>query len=443
MEEETEPGTISYDEAKKLACHKDSQVRKALAARADVMPEILYFLADDPSPEVRRTIAENAAAPRRADVLLARDSDESVRSRLARKIASIAPELSEKERDRIGQMTFEALDILARDQMTRVRQILSEALKDVANAPPEVIRRLARDAEQVVAGPVLENSPVLTDEDLLEIIAEGAVSWALSAISRRQVVSEAVCDAVVSTQDEEAVSVLLGNHSAQIREETLDLIVERAPAVKTWHAPLVRRPALPAKAARRLADFVADSLLKVLAERENFDPETTFALRDEVRRRLDGGEADKADTESATGKAEGKEAADSPSSPSAASSIDTVLALKKSGELSASTVLDALSAGDLNFVVAALSVLADMPANVAEKIVAMQSAKGIVALAWRAGIPAHSMPQLQSQLGRVHPERIIRAKDPSEYPMTGEEMRWQLDFFYQLVSKQQATADPD
>ena len=434
MQKEAGQETISYDEAKKLARHEDSHVRKALAARVDVMPEILYFLADDPSPDVRRTIAENVATPRRADVLLARDSDESVRSRLAAKIANIAPELSEHQRDRIGRMTFEALDILARDQMTLVRQILSEALKDVTNAPPEVIRRLARDAERVVAGPILQYSPVLTDEDLLEIIAEGAVSWALSAISSRSVVSEAVCDAIVSTQDEEAVGILLGNQSAQIREETLDLIIDRAPAVEAWHDPLVRRPALPATAARRLAEFVAESLLKTLAERENFDRETTTALRNEVRRRLDESGADKLGAEVVSGAGDGSEAAEGPSVPSAASSIDTVVALKKSGELRASTVLDALSAGDLNFVVAALSVLADMPAAVAEKIVAMQSAKGIVALGWRAGIPAHAMPQIQSQLGRIHPERIIRAKDPSEYPMTGEEMRWQLDFFYQLVN---------
>jgi uncharacterized protein (DUF2336 family) len=64
-------------------------------------------------------------------------------------------------------MAYEALDALARDQVIRVRRILSEALKDVADAPPEVIRRLASDVELVVSGPVLQYSPVLTEEDLL------------------------------------------------------------------------------------------------------------------------------------------------------------------------------------------------------------------------------------------------------------------------------------
>ena len=56
--------------------------------------------------------------------------------------------------------------------MARVRRIVAEALKDVANALPEVINRLARDTEIVVSGPILESSPVLTDDDLLAIVSE-------------------------------------------------------------------------------------------------------------------------------------------------------------------------------------------------------------------------------------------------------------------------------
>ena len=41
--------TIGYDEAKRLARDGDPAVRAHLAARDDVWPEILYFLAEDDS----------------------------------------------------------------------------------------------------------------------------------------------------------------------------------------------------------------------------------------------------------------------------------------------------------------------------------------------------------------------------------------------------------
>ena len=158
---------LSYDQAKEMAQDKGEEVRLDLAARSDVEPEILYFLADDPSADVRRRIASNKATPVQADYLLAKDADQDVRGDLAEKIAQLAPGLTADEQDKMRKMAYEALDALAHDQVIRVRRILSEALKDVAGAPPEVIRRLASDVELVVSGPVLQYSPVLTEEDLL------------------------------------------------------------------------------------------------------------------------------------------------------------------------------------------------------------------------------------------------------------------------------------
>jgi len=58
-----EDANLSYEEAKELARHKDPAVRRILAARPDLRPEILYYLAEDPHPDVRRQIAANQATP--------------------------------------------------------------------------------------------------------------------------------------------------------------------------------------------------------------------------------------------------------------------------------------------------------------------------------------------------------------------------------------------
>ena len=67
--------SISYADAKELARSKDVSERAALAEREDLAGELLYFLAEDDDPEVRRAVAANAAAPRQTDLLLARDQN--------------------------------------------------------------------------------------------------------------------------------------------------------------------------------------------------------------------------------------------------------------------------------------------------------------------------------------------------------------------------------
>lgn len=408
---------ITYEEAKELARGGNVEARRELAARGDVEPEILYFLADDPSPEVRRALAANDALPRHADLLLTRDLDDGVRSGLAAKIARLAPGLTAGEQDNIRQMTYEALEILAQDQVTRVRRIIAETLKDVADAPPDVIRHLARDAELVVAGPVLQFSPVLTDEDLLEIIAESPAEGHLAAISNRSSVGKDVVGAIVAAGDAAAIAIMLANPSAQIREETLDLIIDRAPDQDAWHEPLVKRPQLTNGAALRLARFVADSLLESLIRRKDLDGETAAKVREVVRRRLaEEGGADQA----AVGGDEG------------ADYIPGETPLSRARDLYAKGALDekkiaAALVKDGEFVQAALAVLAGIEPAIVSRAVDTQTAKGIVAVVWKAGLSADLAVDVQTRVAHIQPRGVLKPRDGG-FPLSGEEMDWQLDF---------------
>nr|MBC8239378.1 hypothetical protein [Alphaproteobacteria bacterium] len=131
---------ISYEEAKELAADADPEVRKALAQRTDLNPEILYFLAGDDSEDVRQSIASNETAPRHTISLLVEDESVAVRSDLAEKIAKLAPELTPDDQDKLWQTTNDALITLAQDQMAHVRQVMAEALKNVSTASPDVVR---------------------------------------------------------------------------------------------------------------------------------------------------------------------------------------------------------------------------------------------------------------------------------------------------------------
>ncbi|TAN51244.1 MAG: DUF2336 domain-containing protein, partial [Rhodospirillales bacterium] len=411
---------VAYEEARDLAASADAKTRGELADHKGLMPEILYYLANDPLSDVRRKIAKNPSTPAQANLLLAKDADEDVRSDLALKIAKLAPGLGADEQDRIRRITYETLEMLARDQLPRVRRIIAETLKDVANAPPEIIRRLARDTEIVVAGPVLECSPVLSDEDLLEIISSGPIGGALAAISRRVGVGAEVADIIAKSDDVEAIAVLLGNKSAQIREETLDRLIERAPDIEMWHAPLVQRPHLSAKAVGRIARFVADNLLDVLKSRQDL-PESVMAdVEREVRKRLD---AETQQIELRQPRRKGAAGAGSQADP-----LAELRQLHADGKLEEADIAKYLSSNKLDTVSGALAVRAGLTLEVVRKAIETQSAKGMVAMAAKAGLSMDMAQQLQSKLARVPPSSLVRGRNGT-CPLTPDEVDWQIGFF--------------
>ena len=410
------PRSLSDDRAQALANHPDPRRRADLARRADLRPDLLVYLAGDRDPAVRRAVALNPAAPVQVNLRLAADDSELVRGDLAAKIARLGVGLSAEDRARWYQATSEALEIVARDQVARVRLILAEALMDVADAPPEVMRRLARDAELAVSGPVLRFSPALTDEDLLQVIGASPVPGALTAISHRAGLNGPVCDAIAASNDIAAITVLLGNPLAQIREETLDRLTTRAADIEAWHRPLVERPRLSSRATQRLARFVAADLLRALAERDDLDPQAAAAVAVEVERRL----AESAPVEAG---------AAAPPYSAAEAALARARLLQADGKLTAATIEAALLAGDAALVEAALTLLGRLPLGTVAQVVATQSAKGIIAVTWRAGLPAGLATLLQTRLLHLPPGRVLAARSDGSFPLSTAELMWQIEFF--------------
>ena len=277
---------LSYQQQKIRAADPDPAVRRDLAAHPGVRPEILYYLASDEVAAVRRRIAANPGTPSHADLELARDPDDMARQLLAQKVASLYPTLDPLTQSLVTDYVVKALEILANDRLKVVRQILADALKEVVNAPHVVIMRLAQDTEIDVAEPVLRLSPVLTDEDLREIIGSAVSPASLEVIACREQLSEEVTAAMAARDAAAPIRTLLTNPGAQLSEATFHSLLDRAPDRPEWHSAMVRRPHMPATVAKRLTGFVADSLLEVLRQRDDLEPETVEAVISGVRDRL-------------------------------------------------------------------------------------------------------------------------------------------------------------
>jgi uncharacterized protein (DUF2336 family) len=402
-------------EATRIARGEDPVARRDLATRTDLPPELLFFLAEDKNTMVRRAVAANPMTPRRADQFLATDADEGVRESVASKMAEVANELEGERRESQRTLGLEVLETLARDTTEQVRARLSEALGDVETAPPEVVSRvievLARDTVIEVAGPILERSPLLSDDLLVELVQSPRAEGARARISSRRMVSERVSDAIVGTDDDEAISALLSNETAQIREETLDSLIDLAPSKSSWHAPLVRRPKLAARQVDRLSEFVATALVTELSNRTDIDPESSKRLHELVTQKI--------------------EEAGAPRRKMTAADRERARAVELHGanKLDAAMIEDSLRKGKRAFVLAALSVLSELEETVVHAMISSGNARAVTALAWKSSLPMSVAEQLQRQLAYVPSDKIIEAGIRGEYPIEDDVLTLQLELY--------------
>lgn len=402
-----------YEDAKRIARSGSTAERAAIAARPDMAPELLFYLAADRDSTVRAAVAANGSTPPQADRLLAEDADERVRVVLARKIAALAPQLDPASQDRLQRLTAETLARLVKDTAVQVRAAIADVVKEMPDAPRELILTLAHDTEIPVAGPVLELSPLLSTEDLLALVHAPPGAETVSAIARRPHLNETVSDAIARTANSPAIAALLRNHSAQIRESTLDSLIARAVDHVEWHEPLVRRPHLSPRAARALAAIVADHLVQSLAKRPDLDPATAEFLRRQVVRQVAWG---------------------APNVPMHRSDLPLPMEayaaageLKARGGLGEAQLIAAAEGGEVRLVTAMLARAAEVALAVVERAANLRSAKGLVALCWKAGFSMRAAVAVQGLLGRLPPQAILTAP-PGAWPLTEEEMRWHLGF---------------
>lgn len=368
--------------------------RTAIELRSDV----LTLTSDSAEPQVIPLESINALE----------QVDDDVRAQIAHKISLLLPALAESKKDQLLHHVFRVLMLLAEDQLPRVRRMIAEELRDSYAAPSELIRKLAWDEELEVAAPVLEFSPLLGDTDLLEIISHSDIPGVMEAISRRKEVSGDITDAIVrnlthsriSKEDARIINTLLANKGAKFREDTLEIIVDEAPVYEIWHEALINRPELTSRTINRIARFVSEALIMEMESRGMISSELGHNLTQAIASRLHNPHIDRE-------KDADRQAID----------------LFTQGTLDAHYVMAALDNGEREFVISALSLLADIPKPVTKTLVDSGDPKAVTALAWKAGIPMREAIQLQLKLAKIPYTRILYAREGMDYPLAEADMQ--------------------
>lgn len=388
--------------------------RVRLGAAPDTAPDVLRTLARDPSVTVRAAVAMNPAAGE-ADHLLAHDQDERIRTLLARKLASLVPNLAATDQETLNGQVLATLQRLVSDEAVRVREAIADVVKDMPDAPRSIVLALARDAATEVHDPVIRLSPLLTSDDLLALLAAApahanAGSLATS-IATRPGLAEEVADAVAASTNTRAIAALLANSTAAIREATLDRLAAAGAAQESWHQPLVARPRLSPRAARALSTYVATHLLQSLAGRADLPVAVTRDLRHRLEARLNPAPGTPARRD-----------------PDIDQAMQEAHRLQAEGRLNEAALLGAIQRGEARMATAILALAADFPASVVDRAATLRSAKGLISLVWKAGFSMQVAVPLQTLLARLNPGAILRPAPGGGFPLAIDEMRWQIDF---------------
>ena len=311
-----------------------------------------------------------------------------IRAKLATKIASqLATEnLTPMERE-IAQ---DILREMALDVSVIVREALSRNIRAARDLPNDVAHALARDVESV-ALPILEYSPVFSDEDLVELIRICSPPKQV-AIGKRRQLSDTVAYALIETENSDAVVALFSNEGADLAERSYEKALDLYDGIDEVKTAMTYRRNLPPVVAERLVTMVTDQLRQHILINHDLPPDLVTDLVIESREQATTSLIKNGMTPYET--------------------TQLVSQLYSHGRLTPSLVLRALCIGDMDFCEFAFSHLAAVPLDHARKLIHDPGPLGFEAIYDRAGMPPALLPIFELAL-RVYGEFSLKFQPKS------------------------------
>lgn len=260
------------------------------------------------------------------------------------------------------------------DPSLGVRCAIAEALAGSADAPQALVLALASDAPDV-AVQVLSRSPLLSDVELVDLMAQGGVR-AQIAIARRKSVSAPLCAAIAEVGRVEACAALVENPGARLTRSVAARLAERHGADGAVRGALLQRLEVGPDVRQILMRSVAASLQSFVTARGWLTPDRARRAAEEACER---GALSIAAAE-----------------PDAQGFVRHLIAR---GEFSPGLALRALLCGNVAVFEAALSALSGQTPGRVASFVREFEGRGFEALYRRAGFPMSALPVYRAALG--------------------------------------------
>ena len=356
----------------------------------------------------------------------------SVAHRLCRRIALDVLTDTEKA------YAEEIIAILAEDAADLVRRTLAVTLRSSPILPREVALKLARDIE-AVAIPVLQDSPVFSDEDLVELVLSVSAAKQ-AAIANRDALSITITEIISEHGAVEAVRALSANQGAEWTDKAFDDTLRRFGRDEIVQAGLIKRDFIPTHIAEKMVSLVSGQLFDILVNRHELPAQLAIDLAASARERAT------IDLVEQSGRTN-----DLPR---------FVSQLNLNGRLSNSLIMRALCCGQMRFVEHALAELSGVAHQRVWLMIHDAGPLGLQAVFDRAGLPRKMLPAFKAAVTVFHDtqhdggpndrarfrarmiERVLTQfqaipKDDLDYLLD------KLDYYSEMASREDALEDTD
>ena len=277
-----------------------------------------------------------------------------------------------------------AMIMLLDDPSPLVRRALAEVFASAQKAPRVVVHALAADQPEV-ALPVLARSPLLSEDDLVDLIATGHPE-AQMAIAGRAMLARPLAAAIAEVGSAQACLALLENPDADIAPFSIDRIVERFGHLAAIREPLVARDDLPMATRQALLAKLSQTLAGFVAGRQWMGSEhAEYAARE------------------ACEKATVALAAETPYEEVGA----LVQHLRASGQLTAGMILRALLSGNVVLFEEALAELSGLSLDRVTSYIHDKNISGLTALYRKAGLPDQAYPAFRAAIAAMRKGALV------------------------------------
>ena len=201
---------------------------------------------------------------------LAANPQDTTREEIYLAVASLYRVQGTHLNGRERELMRDILRRLTRDVEMAIRIALAERLADDTAAPNDLILLLADDTIEV-ARPVILRSPLLTDDDMLRLVAECDVAHQ-EAVASREHISEPVTEALAKCAAESVLVALVRNATAKISHTSYEILVEKSRQIATLQEPITSRKDLPPVLATKMCEWVSDALRNHISKNYRMEP---------------------------------------------------------------------------------------------------------------------------------------------------------------------------
>lgn len=261
-----------------------------------------------------------------------------------------------------SELVADVLINLMRQAETHVRQALSERLSVMDTVPLRLALHMASDSIDI-AEPILKNSPVFSDMDLIYIIkSKPADYW--RAIAQRKELGETVVNSLASCGDMQTSIYLVENQDITLGETALDSLAFIASEEEAICKPLLQR------------DEVTDELIQNIYKGAGIG--IKHYIQDSFGETLGGIAATEIDAvmkeffHASTPEQEQQSPGEK--------HLKIAQYYKERGELTVEQILITLKRGQLSLSLAELSVFFDVPLRVIEELAVQDTGQGLAIL---------------------------------------------------------------